>query len=315
MNFAAFSRYGSAICMIGVLAGCGSSYGARSTGQLSPPLASADLAQPNNVLAPLVYVADHKNNLVDVFDLRGALKYTITSGLNAPEGLFVDTRHNLWVANPGANNVLVFHRGDMIPSETLHDSNQPNDVALCSNGTAFVADLSGKGGIGVYPSGQMRPMRRLRAQITERGSLEFYVTCDSAGNVFGTGFIGVSPFIATIGFKHGRESGYYLLNSHAWSDAGIKATKSGTLLIAFGGGTTGYVKEFAESGKPTGREISTSPDIWSDLALNAKQGVVFGTDPMHNVVVGLTFPGDKVARTYSNSNLVQPEGVAVDPGD
>lgn len=86
-------------------------------------------------------------------------------------------------------------------------------------------------------------------------------------------------------------------------------------MIAFGAGTTGDLKEFTEAGRPTGRAISTSPNIWGDIALNARENVVFGTDPMHSVVAGLTFPGDKVKRTYSNQNLSQPDGVAIYPGN
>ena len=299
---------------VATAAGCAGGNGTAATGQLSPALTTTRSSQ-QNVSGTLVYVAEHTNNLIDVFNIHRALQYTITKGLNAPVGLYVDTKHNLWVANPGANNVLEFPRGATRPSATLRDSNGPNDVTLCPDGTVFVADTTGKGGIGAYPPGHDHPTSRLRAQQSGAGGLEFYVTCDRGGNVFATSAIGFSPFTATIGFKHAQESGYYLLNQQAWSNSGIKTTHSGTLLIAFGSGSDGYVKEFLESGKPTGREISTSPEIWGDIALNAKQDVIFGTDSYHNVVVGLTFPGDKVKYTYSNSNLVQPEGVAVDPGD
>jgi hypothetical protein len=178
-----------AISLAIVPAGCGSSYGIGSTARLSPPLATANVAQRSNVRTPLVYVADHTNNLIDVFDRRGALQYTITSGLNAPAGLFVDAAHDLWVTNSGASNVLVFPRGAMTPSETLHDSNQPNDVAVCGDGTAFVADSLNGVGVGVYPPGHTHATRRLVAKQSVQGSNEFYVTCDSAGNVFATGLI------------------------------------------------------------------------------------------------------------------------------
>jgi sugar lactone lactonase YvrE len=143
----------------------------------------------------------------DVFDRGGHLQYAITSGLNVPAGLFVDAQHNLWVANPGANDVLVFPRGSTDPTRTLNDTNQPNDIAVCGDGTAFVADSLNQGGVAVYPPHHKAPTRRLEAQQSGAGGLEFYVTCDEAGNIFATGYIGLSPFPATTGWRHGRESG------------------------------------------------------------------------------------------------------------
>jgi hypothetical protein len=262
----------------------------------------------------LVYVSDRTNNLIDVFDLGGHLQNTITSGLNEPAALFVDAQHNLWVANPGANDVLIFPRGSMDPVRTLDDTNQPNDVAVRGDGTAFVADSLNQGGVAVYPPGRKVPTRRLTAQQSGAGGIEFYVTCDEAGNVFATGFIGISPFTATVGWRHGRESGYYLFPQDAWSSSGIKATAAGTLLIATYANSKPAIVEFTEAGKPTGRSIQTGSDLWSDMALSASQAVVFGVDTPADAVVARKFPGGALQHTYTNANLAQPQGVAVDPG-
>jgi hypothetical protein len=297
------------------IAACGTNVDATLARGVSPALHSASFMERTGRRMPLVYVADHKNNVVDVFDRRGQLQYTITSGLNAPVGLFVDARHNLWVANPGANNVLVFPHGSTTPIETISDSNQPNDVAVCRDGTAFIADSLNVGGIGVYPRGHTTPTRRLEAQESGSGGLELFVTCDEAGNIFATGFIGLSPFTATTGWHHGWESGYYLLPQDAWSSSGIKASRAGTLLIAKYAGSRPAVVEFTEAGKPTGSAIDTGSDLWSDIALSANQNVVFGADTEQDVVVARKFPKGAGARKYTSSNLVQPEGVAIDDGD
>lgn len=262
--------------------------------------------------AALVYVSDRTNNLIDVFDRGGHLQYTITSGLNEPAGLFVDAQHNLWVANPGANDVLVFPRGSMDSARTLNDPNQPNDVAVCGDGTAFVADSLNLGGIGVYPPHREAPTRRLEAQQSGAGGLELYVTCDQAGNIFATGYIGLSPFPATTGWRHGRESGYYLFPLHAWSSSGIKATAAGTLLIAHYNKSMPAVVEFTEAGQRTRRSIDTG-ELWGDIALDASQTVVFGVDTPRDAAFARKFPGGALQDTYTDANLVQPEGVAVDP--
>jgi DNA-binding beta-propeller fold protein YncE len=260
----------------------------------------------------VVYVSDHTGSFIDVFDILGKLQYTITTGLNAPVGIFVDARHNLWVANPGANDVIVFPRGSKTPSETLKDSNQPDDVAVCSDGTAFVADSLNRGGVAVYPPGHTSPVRRLEARQSGAGGREFYVTCDAAGNIFATGMIGLSPFVATTGWRHGRQSGYYLLPQAAWSPYGIKATAAKTLLIVtYASSSQPAVVEFTEAGKPTGREVDTY-DLWGDIAFDSSQSIVYGVDtPMH-IAEGLNFPCCALRRVY-HDYLVKPEGVAIDP--
>lgn len=294
------------------IAGCGT----ESTAQrVSPAVATAAIARPLHAGDPLVYVSDRTNDIIDVFNSRGTLQYTITSGLHAPAGLFIDASHNLWVANPGADNVLEFARGAATPSQMLNDGNRPNDVAVCSNGTVFVADSENKGGVAVYPPGRTRPARRLLALYSGQSGLAFYVTCDTAGNVVATGYLGASPFIATAGWRHARQSGYYVLQQGAWSSSGIKATNGGNLLIATGKGSDGVVEEFTEAGKPTGREIGTGRNVWSDIALNAKESVVYGADTAAHAAVAYSFPGGALKNRYENANLLDPDGVAVDPGN
>jgi DNA-binding beta-propeller fold protein YncE len=159
-----------------LLAAC--SFASNASSSYAPSPLSAELAGRRTAL---VYVSDRTNDLIDVFDRGGHLRYTITSGLNEPAGLFVDAQHNLWVANPGANDVLLFPRGSMQSTRTLNDTNQPNDVAVRSDGTAFVADSLNQGGVAVYSPGHKVPTRRLIAQQSGAGGIEFYVTCDDAG--------------------------------------------------------------------------------------------------------------------------------------
>lgn len=293
------------------LAACGGGFAAAPVQQAGPALRVAERH------APLVYVSDHTNNLIDVFDLRGKLLQTITSGIDEPAGLFVDRSHNLWVANPGANDVLVFHRGSTTPSDTLDDSNQPNDVAVRPDGTAFVADSLNLGGVAVYPRGHKDAARRLESTQSHAGGLEFYATCDDAGNVFATGMIGASPFAATIGWRHAREAGYYVLAPTASSESGIKATESRKLLIpTYDAPSQAALEEFTEAGKPTGRAIHTGgSDLWGDIALDATGRIVFGVDAPSDAIVARRFPGGELVRNYTDANLTQPAGVAVDPGD
>jgi len=305
-------RHVSFVLLAVGLAACGGGSATTSTVPAQPIAGQSEAAARD---ARLIYVSDHANNLIDVF-AQGRLRSTIASGVSKPVGLFVDASHALWVANPGANDVLVFRRGSTTPSETLEDSNQPNDVAVCHDGTAFVADSLNLGGVAVYPPGHTSPTRRLEAQQSGQGGIEFYVACDDAGNVFATGIIGASPFAATVGWRHGRESGYYLLQPPASSESGIKVTGTRTLLIStYTAPSQPALVEFTEAGKPIGRAIHTGSDLWGDIALNGNQSDIYGVVTAKDDVAVRKFPGGSFLRTYTNPNLTQPEGVAVDPGD
>jgi hypothetical protein len=101
----------------------------------------------------------------------------------------------------------------------------------------------------------------------------------------------------------------------AWSSSGIAATENGHLLIVRYAYSAPAVVEFTESGKPTGKVIPTGSDVWGEIAIGQNQRIVFGADTAGDVVVARTFPSGALRHTYTNVNLAQPEGVAVDPGD
>ncbi|HEV2878815.1 MAG TPA: hypothetical protein VGW96_04455, partial [Candidatus Eremiobacteraceae bacterium] len=92
-----------------------------------------------DALTRLAYISDTLANNVTVFDLNGTMQGQI-GGFSNPGGLFVDSKHNLWVANGSANNVLEFARGATTPFNTLNDAGAgPLDVTMCPNGSVYVA--------------------------------------------------------------------------------------------------------------------------------------------------------------------------------
>jgi hypothetical protein len=262
-----------------------------------------------NSRTSLLYVSDRTNSLIDVFDRStGNVVGEIRSGLRAPVGLFVDSNHNLWVANGADNDILEFPRGATKPSERLKDPNQPNDVTMCPDGTLYVADAFGQGGVGVFPPGSQRATRRLEAEVSNAGGFEDFVTCDSNGNVFASGFVGASPGPGVTGWMGGTQSGYQFVTWNS-SEDGIKATRKNTLLIVDGGN----IVEYTEKGHATGVSIGTSSQ-WVDLALDKSNNVIFGAVPSLYVCQSLEFPSGTPISEYSTSNFADPEGVAIDPG-
>jgi hypothetical protein len=93
------------------------------SGSQTLPATVPDLADQrtfaNDTGPRYVYISD--GNFVDEFDRYGKLKATITSGMNAPQGIFVDTSHNVWIANAYGGNVLMFAEGETWrPTERCH---------------------------------------------------------------------------------------------------------------------------------------------------------------------------------------------------
>ena len=92
-------------------------------------------------------MSDYNNNVISVYAGKFAGQSPcaqITSRLRSPWGLYVkpDT-HDLYVANDGAKNILVFHRGKTTPYNTYADPSiqDPVDVAVAPDNTIVATNL------------------------------------------------------------------------------------------------------------------------------------------------------------------------------
>jgi hypothetical protein len=283
-----------------------SAVGCASSGSNTNP-AEMPAAPPRTLPAAtangsLVYVSDTAKNLIAVFDRSGTVIGTITQGLKYPSGLFVDSAHNLWVANAGDSNVLEFARGGTKPIATLSDgSAYTQDVTICPNGNIYVATLLGA--ITEYTGKK----HRMAGSLGYDGMEFQFVTCDRAGNVFATGVLGTNGQV--VEFAGGTSSGAKLLPINSPGNLnGIKPDNAGNILVVFGP----TVNEYTEDGNPTGVEIPMNGN-WLDIALSRDGKVLLGANETANAGTAVTFPGGKPRATYSDS-FSQVWGVAFDPG-
>jgi len=264
----------------------------------------------------LVYISDFLSGTVAVLDWKADL-IGLIGGLTNPSGLFVDASHNLWVTNTYANDVLVYPKGSTSPSTTLADPNEfPVDVSVCPNGTAYVANLfdSGQkvGSISVYAPGATQPTGTL--SYPGQG-WDYFVTCDSAGNVFTTLFA-ANNVGAVVEYPGGKQSGALDLGIALQFPGGIKPDNAGNLIVNDQQART--VSEYTEAGVPTGVSIAygTSSNDWVDIALTQSGRVVAGADAYLNVATALHFPSGKSLRTYSiptGPSGDETDGIAFDP--
>jgi len=103
------------------------------------------------VAVPVEYLSDYKNNVIYIFagKFEGQTPCGKITDVTNPQGLYVqDTTHDLYVANTGAGNVLVFHRGQSIAYNSYKDptSQFPYDVTVSNDGTVIASKVFQQGG-------------------------------------------------------------------------------------------------------------------------------------------------------------------------
>jgi hypothetical protein len=98
---------------------------------------------------PIAYMSDFNNSVINIYKVPFAGQRPcgqLTSGVVHPQGLLVkrDT-HELYVANWGRHDIVVFRRGAMSPFKTYIDpSGQKTiDVAVAKDGTVIATNFDG----------------------------------------------------------------------------------------------------------------------------------------------------------------------------
>jgi hypothetical protein len=141
--------------------------------------------------ASVVYVVSGSGGSIEIYDaskLESGPCGSVT-GMNSPQGAFVDSKRNLWVADATANQIYEFGPGSNSPIRTLRDPNGvPNDVVLDeTSGTAYVTDyrntVNPRTLVEVYAKGSTTPTGSLSDPNARNGG---YDTLDNEGNLYVT---------------------------------------------------------------------------------------------------------------------------------
>ncbi|HEY5095724.1 MAG TPA: hypothetical protein VII69_11460 [Candidatus Eremiobacteraceae bacterium] len=106
------------------------------------------------------YISDFNNSVISIYKGNFAGQTPcgqLTAGLVNPQGMFIrGSSHELYVANTGGEDVLVFRRGATSPVKTYSDpSGQfPADVTIAKDGTVIASnifsDSGGRGSISTW---------------------------------------------------------------------------------------------------------------------------------------------------------------------
>jgi hypothetical protein len=231
--------------------------------------ASTSRVQADSTKCPsaVVYIVASYEASVDIYDpkqLRAGPCGSIT-GFKSAQGLFVDSKGNLWVADALAQQAYEFAPGNTSPVLTLNDPNGvPSAVAVDEkSGTVYVTEYQNNVNsttlVEVYASGSTTPTGSLGDSVARNGA---YDAVDNQGNLYVT-FMTKSNK-AQVDRWMGGTGTPTNLGLKLISAGGILTTRSGALAVCdpfafrcgiFEPGSTGMSHIFAHMGRANGARI------------------------------------------------------------
>jgi len=159
----------------------------------------------------LLYASSYDGGYINIYPEGGNNQQPIgklTSGLVSPQGLIVDRRDRLWVANTNAFNVVAFKRGATAPFTTLSDPNYfPISVAVDGHGTVYAANAEATtgppGNVTVWAKGHTSPTGTL---TYSNFNIVIGVGVDAQNDVY-VSYIPTSGPPAMVKFPAGSQTG------------------------------------------------------------------------------------------------------------
>jgi len=254
---------------------------------------------------------------------RGPIR-EIDQGIDGPLGLFVDAKHNIYVANTLNATVTVYPRGASAPSETLENAGAPIDVVAGHDGTVYVANVqevfsrTGGGSVLEYPSGKTKPSKTI---VTfEKKSWPRALALDAAGDLFvaynhnyGASW---KPDGRILEFAPGSSSGRDL-GIRVGEAGGLAVDKQNNLVLVQYGNSYYFppnVDIFPPGSKKPSKQIPFPYGYPGyDVALNESNTEMWLSCPSLAAVFGVTYPGGKLADTITSGLSGFVLGVAADP--
>jgi NHL repeat len=174
-----------------LVAGCYGNNAAAPTVQ--PPAGAAQPHRVNPALGKasrLIFSSSSSNSTIEYY-VKGTgpnnpVAGSLSGNFSNPEGIAIDARGNVYVANTGDKNVLVYAAGSSAPTGTLDDPGEfPADVTVGPDGTVYVANVFGpigaSGDVVVYAPGASEPSETLQDKCFRH---VIGVALDTHGNLF-----------------------------------------------------------------------------------------------------------------------------------
>lgn len=203
------------------------------------------------------FISDFDANLVAIYSQKGKKHNPIgeiTNGISAPLGVYVsDKTRDLYVANYGTDDVVVYKPGGTSPIETLTGLNGPAaDVTVDLSGNVYVTTFASNT-IFVFAKGSTKPT----STLTDNNQPLYWITSDPKRDIFVNGFGG---FVDE--FRAGSSSPETLPITFQYP-GGLSVDQKNDLVVADQGGSSGggNITSYAIPGYSAIYSISYNGDI------------------------------------------------------
>jgi hypothetical protein len=267
------------------------------------------------------YVSDYNNSIVDIYAGKFAGQAPcgrITSRLNSPWGMYVRPgTHDLYVANDGGHDILVFHRGWMTPYNRYTDPTMqdPVDVTVAKDGTVIATNLVQihfveNGSISTWIGGRNGGTFVGNFQMKDGGEGEFVAVQKNCtvyyDDLTGQTNLGALWYVSCPAGACGAQTQVAGVSFN--SPGGMAFDATGDLVVVEGAGRADTLElpnptpsTFHLAGYPTG------------MALNEVDHHLFVADGLNNDAAEYAYPSGVLVGTVPGNSGGGTFGVAVDP--
>ena len=268
------------------------------------------------------YISDFNDSVISIFAGNFANQppcgQIAGNGILLPQGLFVNRKtHDLYVANTGGFDVLVFHKGSTIPFRTYIDptGQYPVDVTVANDGTVLASNSFQAMGIEKGSISTWRRSGRFVANfpmlndvagefltVQRSGALYFNDVDAQTGN--GLLWSGSCPLGICSAFKSTGATTVYPGGLRSADHEDVVQVDQG----AAGGGSITTYETF-----PAGVSCAIGGGGPDGMDIDQGQQNVYYADPVNNVGGQIAYPSCAPVGTVPGNLGGLPVGAAADP--
>lgn len=263
--------------------------------RLSPRFFSPSIVSDHHRKRPEkeFFITDTSTNVFVFSDSSYAKVGDITSGVTEGDGVWVDKKGNVYVANV-ISNVVEYRRGAGSPICTYSGMTDPINGTVDSAGNVYVTD---------YEGGAVREFAQCSntAKATFSVSSPEGVAVDSTGDVFVAADGGFTEFIG--GTPH-------TLGATIGASAGLAIDRSGNLIADDQEGSIDVIKP----PYTTATQLVTGLSDPFHCSLNAAENLLFNANSGSASVTVYSYPSGSLLHTITTSDGIDgAEGVGESP--